>query len=206
MHNVERARRLLAEAGYAGGENFPRVRLLVNRNEQQRLVAQAVARMWREAIGIETEIIVRPWEEYEAMLRTGDYDVARRSLVMQTTDEETNMLELFGDEQRAEADEAAAGVESQNDSAAAKADESGAVVNQSVARREQPILTEAQALGELPAIPLHFASSYALVKPYVEGFESNLLDAPSLKSVRINGEWRPPTEAMPARLTRAVHH
>src|SRR5215207_9194778 len=107
-HNVERARKLLEQAGYPGGENFPRVRLLVNRNEQQRLVAQAVARMWREALGVETEVIVRPWEEYEAMLRAGDYDVARRSLVMQTTDEETNMLQLFGDPA---ADAQAAGAE-----------------------------------------------------------------------------------------------
>ncbi|HEX8116034.1 MAG TPA: peptide ABC transporter substrate-binding protein, partial [Pyrinomonadaceae bacterium] len=94
-HNVERARKLLEQAGYPDGENFPRVRLLVNRNEQQRLVAQAVARMWREALGVETEIVVKPWEEYEAMLRAGDFDVARRSLVMQTTDEETNMRQLF---------------------------------------------------------------------------------------------------------------
>ena len=101
-YDAARARALLAEAGYPGGVNFPRIRLLVNRNEQQRLVAQAVARMWHDALGVETEIVVRPWEEYEAMLRSGDYDVARRSLVMQTTDEESNMIELFGDEQPAE--------------------------------------------------------------------------------------------------------
>ena len=199
-HNVERARKLLAEAGYAGGVNFPRVRLLVNRNEQQRLLAQAVARMWREALGIETEIIVRAWEEYEAMLRAGDYDVVRRSLVMQTTDEETNMLELFADRQRAEVAEA--GVALQGGSEAVRTDESSAVGNQPGVRRDPPIMTESQALGELPAIPLHFASSFALVKPYVEGFESNLLDAPSLKSVRINAEWRSPSEAVPSRLAR----
>lgn len=203
-HNVERARKLLAEAGYPGGENFPRLRLLVNRNEQQRLVAQAVARMWREALGIETEVVIRPWEEYEAMLRAGDYDVVRRSLVMQTTDEETNMIELFGDGHGTQVGEASGGIDSQNGSGAANADESGAAGNQTRARREPPILTEAQALGELPAIPLHFASSYALVKPYVEGFESNLLDAPSLKSVRINGGWKPPSEVVPARLARGA--
>lgn len=201
-HNVERARKLLTEAGYSGGVNFPRVRLLVNRNEQQRLVAQAVSRMWRDALGIETEIVIRPWEEYEAMLRAGDYDVARRSLVMQTMDEETNMIELFGEEQREGIAEEAAGATPQAGSSSSNADESGAVSNQTGVRRMQPILVESQALNELPAIPLHFASSYSLVKPYVEGFESNLLDARSLKSVRINTEWRAPTEAVPARLAR----
>ncbi|HEX7313722.1 MAG TPA: peptide ABC transporter substrate-binding protein [Pyrinomonadaceae bacterium] len=202
-HNVERARRLLEQAGYPGGENFPRVRLLINRNEQQRLIAQAVARMWREALGVETEVVVRPWEEYEAMLRAGDYDVARRSLVMQTTDEETNMRQLFGEvgETQSVASEleptptaTPASTPSGTDAEAARAQ----------ARPTPAALTEAQALRELPAIPLHFASSYALVKPYVDGFESNLLDAPSLKHVRINRDWRPPVAEQNAKLARTA--
>ncbi|MFL6255576.1 MAG: peptide ABC transporter substrate-binding protein [Pyrinomonadaceae bacterium] len=204
-HNVERARKLLEQAGYPGGVNFPRVRLLVNRNEQQRLVAQAVARMWRDGLGVETEIVVRPWEEYEAMLRNGDYDVARRSLVMQTTDEETNMRQLFGEVGDTEVSDpevetapaappalTTKGVEAKTDATLAQA------------RPNPAALSEAQALRELPAIPLHFASSYALVKPYVDGFESNLLDAPSLKHVRINRDWRPPAAEQTARVARAA--
>ncbi|MET0621927.1 MAG: peptide ABC transporter substrate-binding protein [Pyrinomonadaceae bacterium] len=204
-HNVERARKLLEEAGYPGGENFPRVRLLVNRNEQQRLVAQAVARMWRDALNVQTEIIIRPWEEYEAMLRAGDFDVARRSLVMQTTDEETNMLQLFGDPSADAATSAAAAEAAPHESPAAAPaapDGNGAAVARTGGDASSFILTETQALEELPAVPLHFASSYALVKPYVEGFESNLLDAPSLKHVRINTAWRPPSPVQSALLPR----
>jgi hypothetical protein len=58
-----------------------------------------------------------------------------------------------------------------------------------------PVLSEAQALKELPAMPIYFASSYALVKPYVTGFEANLLDAPSLKHVRIDTSWQQPKQA-----------
>jgi oligopeptide transport system substrate-binding protein len=199
VHNVARARRLLEEAGYPGGVNFPRIRLLVNRNEQQRLVAQAVARMWRDALGVETEIIIRPWEEYEAMLRAGDFDVARRSLVMQTTDEETNMLELFSEDATAEATPLAADTPAQASPSATPATETVARA-QAGTHADAPILTEAQALRELPAIPLHFASSYALVKPYVEGFEQSLLDAPALKHVRINQDWQPPAPEQAARL------
>ena len=204
-YNVGRARRLLEQAGYPGGVNFPRLRLLVNRNEQQRLVALAVARMWREALGIETEIVIRPWEEYEAMLRAGDYDVARRSLVMQTTDEETNMRQLFGEVGETEAPAA----DDEAEPAATPAGtppgaEAPAEAARAQARPTPAALTEAQALRELPAIPLHFASSYALVRPYVDGFESNLLDAPSLKHVRINRDWRPPAAEQPARFARAA--
>jgi len=46
-------------------------------------------------------------------------------------------------------------------------------------------------------MPIYFASSYALVKPYVAGFDANVLDAPSLKRVRLDVDWKPP--AAPAR-------
>src|SRR2546421_1665742 len=50
--DVERARKLLADAGFPGGKNFPKIRLLVNRNAQQREVAESVAAMWRGALGV----------------------------------------------------------------------------------------------------------------------------------------------------------
>ena len=83
-------------------------------------------------------------------------------------------------------------------------DEPSAEAARAQARPAPAALTEAQALRELPAIPLHFASSYVLVKPYVDGFESNLLDAPTLKHVRINRDWRPPAAEQPAGYARAA--
>jgi len=71
---------------------------------------------------------------------------------------------------------------------------------ESQAKAAQLILTEQQALKELPALPIYFASSYALVKPYVAGFDANLLDAPSLQHVRIETNWQPPTRDTPIRI------
>lgn len=200
--DVENARRLLAEAGFEGGNNFPRIRLLVNRNEQHRAVAAAIAGMWRNALGIETEIVLRNWDDYEAALRSGDYDVARRSMVMQTVDEESNMLSMFDPERLnfvAPSEASGAGGAEVNASPSPRPDvrndaASGeASPNPSPAKSvPQLILSEQQALEELPAIPIYFASSYALVKPYVAGFDPNLLDAPSLQHVRIDTNWQPP--------------
>lgn len=178
----ERAKDLLAEAGFPGGRDFPKVRLLINRNEQQRLVAQAVAKMWRNVLGIETEIVIKNWDEYEAAIREGDYDVVRRGLVMQTTDELTNIRMLFPDGAQA-APAAAPGKGLASSTETAKLKEKGPLA-------QQPIESEAQALRELSAMPIYFASSYSLVKPYVSGFDSNVLDTPSLKAVRINSDWR----------------
>ncbi len=58
-------------------------------------------------------------------------------------------------------------------------------------QNDEAILTEDQAIYQLPAIPLYFPTSYSLVKPYIQGFEINTLDAPSLKNVRIDINWQP---------------
>jgi ABC-type oligopeptide transport system substrate-binding subunit len=190
----ERARELLAEAGFAGGKGFPRIRLLINRNEQQRIVAQAVAATWRSVLNIETEIVVKNWDDYEAAIRAGDYDVVRRGIVMQTTDEFTNIRMLFQDGAQPSRS-SGAGQESAS-SAGVTSGKSTPVKERSLSMLPS-IETEAQALKDLSAMPIYFASSYSLVKPYVVGFDSNVLDAPSLKTVRINTNWKQ-SEGRPA--------
>jgi oligopeptide transport system substrate-binding protein len=210
--DVEKAKALLAEAGFSNGENFPSVRLLINRNDLQRRIARAVAKMWEKNLNIKTEIIIKDGEEFAAAAKNGDFDLIRRGIVLPTTDETTNMLALFSkadenEEKPAENGQAATESETEKqapaykpaetdsaagakeESADAQADESG-VETKGV---EKTILTEQQAFEELPAIPLYFPTSYSLVKPYVQGFETNVLDAPSLKSVRIDNNWQPAT-------------
>lgn len=172
--DLARARSLLAEAGFPDGEGFPVIRLLINRNDQQRVVAQAVAAMWN-ALNIQTEIVIKNWDEYEAAIKAGEYEVVRRGMVMQTTDEMTNLKMLF------ERDLTPMPVP---------------VVSPGETPKETPpppkitsINSEDQALKELRAVPIYFASSFALVKPYVTGFDGNVLDAPSLKRTKLNTEW-----------------
>jgi oligopeptide transport system substrate-binding protein len=200
--DVERARKLLAEAGYAQGQKFPRIRLLVNRNAQQRQIAETIAAQWRSALGVETEIVLKDWAEYEIAFRAGDYDVARRSYVMQTADETSSLREMFeGDSPPAaiipQASEQTVEKKAEDAKSAGgdAAKENGAKPSAVGSVMPAPVLSEAQALRELPAMPIYFASSYALVKPYVAGFESNLLDAPSLKHVRIDTSWQQPKQA-----------
>jgi oligopeptide transport system substrate-binding protein len=186
--DISRSKQLLAEAGYPDGRGFPVVRLLINRNEQQRIVAQSIAAMWRAALNIESEIIIKNWDEYEAAIKTGDYDVVRRGIVMQTTDEFTNLRMLF------QQDSSTLAPASNLSSEAVRPREGigrGVAPSREASHINSGLAeTESQALKELKAVPIYFASSYALVKPYISGFDANVLDAPSLKKTRIDTNWR----------------
>ena len=174
-HDVNKARQLLAEAGYPNGEGFPVIRLLINRNAQQRTVAQSIAAMWLSTLNIRTEIVIRNWEDYEASIKAGDYDIVRRGIVLQTTNELVNLRMLFERDTRALP-------------ATSPAPEGSARPGPS----PEPTIAvenEAQALKDLRAVPIYFASSYSLVKPYISGFDANVLDAPNLKKTRMDPNW-----------------
>jgi oligopeptide transport system substrate-binding protein len=178
-YDVNKARDLLAQAGYPNGDGFPVLRLLINRNEQQRVVAQSIASMWRTVLNIQTEILMRDWDALESASKAGDGDVVRRGVVLQTTDELTNMRMLFERDSHLTTPRTAP-VEG--------------VVHAATPEPVPPALveSEAQALKELKAVPIYFASSYSLVKPYVSGFDLNVLDAPSLKRTHVDPNWSEP--------------
>ena len=191
-----RARELLAEAGYPNGRGFPTLRLLINRNDQQRQVAEAIATMWRMNLNLETEIVIKAWDDYEAAIRDGDYDLARRGIVMQTTDESTNIRMMFAVEPKATV--AQVGVGPGGSTALGTGRESTIpppTMHEPYPERKPPVESEAEAVRQISAIPIYFACSSTLVKPYVTGFDTNVLDVPSLKKVRIEASWRQPTTA-----------
>jgi oligopeptide transport system substrate-binding protein len=72
----EKARRLLAEAGYPGGKGFPRLKILIASRETAATLAQAVQAMWREALGVEVEIENKEWNAYLVAMQELDYDIA----------------------------------------------------------------------------------------------------------------------------------
>jgi len=145
------------------------------------VIAEAIASMWQEILNIETEIIVKGWDEYEQAIRAGEYDLVRRGVVMQTTDELTNIRTIF------QLDNQPPELPANKQAPSTNSNEKSPVAQQPTPRI---IESEIEALKELRAIPLYFASSHALVKPYVTGFDTNLLDLPSLKHVRIDTDWK----------------
>ena len=171
------------------------MKLVVNRNDTQVRVARSVARMWKQNLNVDTELVVKENTELETARVVGDYDLIRRNTVFPTADELMSILTLL----KPPATTATTG------SAATPSPETNAGVEAEDARPgsnatsptpspvESPDVTmsETNAVFELWAIPLYFPTSYSLVKPYVSGFEMNSLDAPSLQTVAIDSNWQP---------------
>lgn len=188
-YDIEEAQTLLDDVGFPDGENFPTIRLLINRNDTQQRVARTVAQMWKQNLGIETEIVVKENAEIDAMKSAGDFDLVRRGVVMPTSDETANLLSIFGIDELASASEPV-----QSSPTPSVTGTSGPAVTETespaTVLADNRVLSEDAALYELHAIPLYFPSSYTLLKPYVKGFDSNALDAPSLRLVEIDRNWQ----------------
>lgn len=72
----EKARQLLAEAGYPGGKGFPRLKVLLASKETAATLTQAVQAMFRENLGIEVEIDNKEWSAYLVAMQELNYDIA----------------------------------------------------------------------------------------------------------------------------------
>jgi len=196
-----KAQDLLREAGFPDGKGFPVIRLLINRNDLQLRIARSVARMWKQNLNLETEITLKDIADVERTRKTGEYDLVRRNVVFPTSNNAVNMMALFD----VLPGEAAAAVSAPTDAPSSTpapaqsqpqansntASKSPAEQNTSLINSDGVILSEDEALYELRAIPLYFPTSYALVKPYVSGFEMNSLDVLLLNSIVIDSDWKP---------------
>lgn len=210
VQDAQRAKTLLTESGFPNGANFPVVKLLVNRNNMQQRIARSVAKMWKRNLNIETEIVVKDSAELAEAWATDEFALLRRGAVLATGDETANMLAIFPVRAKPSVETSAKNSqptvpanENQNADAPVSTPETPPIEGETTATGEnlttatseaaEMILTEQQALDDLPAIPLYFPTSYSLVKPYIQGFDTNILDAPSLKDVRIDNGWQPKT-------------
>lgn len=171
------AQRLFKESGYS--ENNPlTIQILYNTSENHKRIAIAIASMWKQVLGVETTLLNQEWKVFLETRKQktmpgvarngwiGDYNDAYSFTQLLASDNEQNDSGFANDEYDALLDRAAVEPDMQKRAALMEA-------------------AERLMLEEQPIIPIYFYVSKHLIKPWVGGFEPNIMDHHYTKNFHI---------------------
>ncbi len=92
--NAEKAKELLAEAGYPNGEGFPTLELIFNSYGSHQAVAEAIQQMWKKELGIDIRISNQEWGALQDNIYNGNFDIASGGWTADYADP-TTMLDVW---------------------------------------------------------------------------------------------------------------
>lgn len=160
----EEARRLLADAGFPSGRNFPKLEVSTWTNNP---VLEAVQQMWRHELGIEITIVLREAKVHVAALHTGDYAIGFLPAIPD-----------FGDPAALFSELATGAPGNYPQWSNVRYDAIVAEAIQTTNRAQRLSLyqkAEQILLAELPLVPLYFNAQNYLVAPRVTNWQQDRL-------------------------------
>ena len=171
------ARRLFKESGHSEANPLT-IQILYNTSENHKRIAVAIASMWKQVLGVETKLLNQEWKVFLETRKQktmpgvarngwiGDYNDAYSFTQLLASDNEQNDSGFANDEYDALLDRAAVEPDMQK-------------------RAELMEAAERLMLEEQPIIPIYFYVSKHLIKPWVGGFEPNIMDHHYTKNFHI---------------------
>jgi oligopeptide transport system substrate-binding protein len=176
-YDPEKARQLLAEAGYPGGVGFPQIELLYNTSEAHKQIAEIIQQMWKEELGIDLAIVNQEWKVFLGTLNRRNFDLARAGWIGDYVDPST-FLDLWltggGNNRTGFSDSR---YDFYLDKAARTFDPK---VRMEAFQEAERILME-----ELPVLPIYYYVSSKMIRESVQGWYPNLLDRHPYKYVHL---------------------
>jgi oligopeptide transport system substrate-binding protein len=179
-YDPELARSLLAEAGYANGDNFPILEILFNTQEGHRKIALAIQQMWQENLGISIQLVNQDWKVYLAREMTGDFQISRAGWIGDYEDPNTflDLLRLNRGNNKTgweniEYDQLLELANSTNDQ---------------VLRYEYLNQAEKLLISEMPIIPIYTYVRQYQISSDVKGWHPNIIDTHHPKYIYLERE------------------
>ena len=84
--NCDKARELLAEAGYPNGEEFPAVEYMYNTDDRHKAIAEALQNMWQTELGVTVNLSNQDWNVFLKSRKDGDFQIARNGWIADYND------------------------------------------------------------------------------------------------------------------------
>jgi oligopeptide transport system substrate-binding protein len=161
------ARRLYEAAGYSM-DNPLEVEIMYNTSQDHRRVAVAIAAMWRQVLGVETTLLNQEWKVFLDTRRAKEVTEVFRGGWIGDYNDANTFAELL---------QCGSGLNDQG-YCNERYDEliQLAAIEDDLEARAQ-LLQEAELImiEELPLMPIYFYVSNYLVKPWVGGYETNIM-------------------------------
>jgi oligopeptide transport system substrate-binding protein len=177
-HDVERARQLLAEAGYPDGEGWPGLELTYNTSESHLKIAVALQQMWQDALNVHVSLGNQEWKVYLDSVDQMNFQIARRGWIGDYVDP-NNFLDLFlcggGNNNTGFCDPRYDELIQRQAPRAKSREERYAIFSEA----------EARLMEQMPIIPIYTYTSNHLIHPSVQGMPSNLMDYVNFKYVSL---------------------
>ena len=75
-----RAKDLMTAAGYGPGNPLT-LKLIYNTSESHKQIATVISQLWKQKLGVQTELVNYEWKTYLQIRQTQAFDIARCRLV-----------------------------------------------------------------------------------------------------------------------------
>lgn len=183
-YNPEKARALLAEAGFKDGKGFPSVELQLNAGGQRNVqVAEAIQSMIKENLGIDLGLKQVEWAQHTTLVEEGKAPFFRLGWVADYPEPE-NFLNLLNGKFVPRDDQPSSinAVRYKNPAFDALFENALAVQDQA---QRYALYKKAEQLvvDDAPMIFIYFDEDYKFVQPYVRDYPINAMDRREFRGV-----------------------